>query len=223
MLKTPAKNLQNILSIFIFTILATYISACEGPPPETAPENTEAGPAVETISITKLNEDQVAQYIAIQQSIKQMMDNKRVIDTPENKLALSRFQDIEKHAIKEQGMPVAQYNQIKDIIIETQTNIKLEDYTRLNNKIINLLEQTLKRHEATRSRVKSKEELVLLDQHASEIREHIHTLKTTMDQYTDNSETMRFNRKIIKPYIDQLNALSNTPSLDRPESSQIND
>ena len=201
--------------MFLLVIVGFVLVACDiGNPETTATSNASSGDTT-TVAVPfiapvdgQLTEQQLLQYLSVKQSEKDLLSN---LPTKNQKAPLSSavtsYQDIERQAARLNKLTLAEYEWIKNTVINTRIKDQFMEYFALNNQIIALLENTLQRHEATKATLKNPEEIAILDSHVTEVKEHIETLKSQIEKYTDLTESDRHNVELVKKFEPQLRAL----------------
>jgi len=164
----------------------------------------------------KLQEKRVAQYITIRQQINREMksrtgtgDDAAVSGNTEAEIMLNtrHFDDIEKAVAVRNGMSYSEYLWVKETLITTQTQMWLQRYYELNNKIVNLLDGTLSRYHET-SDSNDKQERQKMDGYVEEMKQELSRLQERIPQHNKLSEAFLHNRDIVEKFKTDLDALN---------------
>jgi hypothetical protein len=204
------------ISKYSFVIIVTLmhaLSACDSEAPKTSGDtstnqNHGKSPPFVAPEDNRLTEHHVRQYLAVQNTEKELL-----ISQQENRLSDSaaegemRYQDIEQKAVQLNQLSLPEYEWIKNTVINSRIQQQFQEYFALNQQIIALLEGTLQRHETTKKDLKDPEEIAILDDHVSEIKGHIQTLKNQIEKYTNLSESEKHNIEMVKVFTAELEAI----------------
>ncbi|WP_455208740.1 hypothetical protein [Kaarinaea lacus] len=205
----------HIVIMLLMVITGFVLVACDIRNPETTATPNASSDDTTTVAASfiapvdgQLTEQQLLQYLSVKQSEKDLLSNLPTKD--QNKplsSAVTRYQDIERQAAQLNKLTLIEYEWIKNTVINSRIKHQFMEYFALNNQIIALLENTLQRHEATKATLKNPEEIAILDGHVTEVKEHIETLKSQIEKYTDLTESDRHNVELVKKFEPQLRAL----------------
>jgi hypothetical protein len=210
-------------SVFIALILVAQ-AGCNNRGPETGetPDKNSAEITETTFTVpehNQLTEQQVQQYLAVKDTEKEILSSqKKNLLNNTGDSDIMRYQDIEVKAAQINQLSLPEYEWIKNTVINSRIQAQFQEYFALNQQIISLLEGTLKRHEATKKDLKDADEIAILDGHVKEINEHIETLKTQIEKYTNLSESEKHNIEIVNKFRVQLEAVEK----DQLSSQKIN-
>jgi len=157
----------------------------------------------ESLDGDTLNEQQVLLYIEVKRREKQLLEINRNA-SPE----VSRhYEEIEKQAAQESSIRIEEYLWIKNNIIKTGTQAMLNDYFKLNNKIIALLKKTLARRMETRALTEVPEEVERIDIHINEIKQQLADLEFATNKYIDRTDAMNHNLQLFRKHKAQLESV----------------
>ena len=104
----------------------------------------------------QLNDRQILLYVAVKTTEQELLDNAPDGQSFSGRL---RYQDIEQLAAIKHGLSPHEYGWIKNTVINARIKAQFQEYFTLNSRIIRLLEDTLLRYEATKSKLQDAEEI----------------------------------------------------------------
>jgi hypothetical protein len=164
----------------------------------------------------KLTEQQVADYIAIRKKIiadvkAQKLVQKKAIEKNEHHESadaeVRHFDEIEMAAASSLEMSYKEFQWIKDTVIDTRTKMLLQQYYRLNHKILTLLDNTLTRYKEINGKTSEQQEQQTMNGYVAEIKQEIANLRSKMTDPDDRSEALEHNIVIISKYKKELESL----------------
>lgn len=159
----------------------------------------------------KLGEEQVLDYIAIQEKIKQRIKQREqqelknlISKSPEVERNFPYFDEIEKSAALETGLSYAEYIWVKDTIIKTRTAIWLKHYYEVNNKIVALLDKTLDRYNETSTTELDKLERQKMNGYVKEMKKELSSVQNKLNDTDHQPDAGKHNSELVAKYLSQL-------------------
>jgi hypothetical protein len=164
----------------------------------------------------KLTEQQVSDYILIRQKIITVIKAQKLakkMTMTEYKQGKSsdfdfrHFDEIELTAANSINMSYEEFLWIKDKVITAQTQLLVQRYYDLNNRIIELLDQTLTRYKEINSEELEQQEQQTMNGYVAEMEQEITNLRAKITDPNERSAALKHNIILVSKFNNELEAL----------------
>ena len=164
----------------------------------------------------KLSEQQVAKYIVIRkkiiadvktQKLAQKTANGKNEPNESTSIDLRHFDEIEIAAAKSFDMSYAEFQWVKDAVIDTQTQMLVQKYYQLNHRILTLLDETVTRYKEINSKEPEQQERQIMNGYVAEIKQEITNLRGKIAEPNESSEALAHNIVVMTKFKKELGSL----------------
>ena len=164
----------------------------------------------------KLSEQQVAKYIVIRkkiiadvktQKLAQKTANGKNEPNESTSIDLRHFDEIEIAAAKSFDMSYAEFQWVKDAVIDTQTQMLVQKYYQLNHRILTLLDETVTRYKEINSKEPEQQERQIMNGYVAEIKQEITNLRGKIAGSDESSEALAHNIVVMTKFKKELGSL----------------
>jgi hypothetical protein len=163
----------------------------------------------------KLTEQQIAGYVVIRHKIiadvkAQKLAKKMTIanNKPDQSPGLNfrHFDEIEKIAANSFNMSYDEFLWIKDNVITAQTQLLVQHYYYLNNRIITLLDQTLTHYEEHNNDKLQQHEQKIMNGYVGEMKQEMIHLRRKISDSEEGSAALEHNIALVNKFQNELEA-----------------
>lgn len=209
-------RLSKVLRLSIVLCFASVFHGCSRPADQNDGTNETGGPAFTIPQNGRLTEEQVKIYLAIREKViretkKQKQEKQNYLaefrEHPQYGNAFRYYDDIEKSAARSFNMSYEEYLWIKDTVISAQTSAMVRRYYELNNKIMHLLDKTLKRYHEINAEEQDRQERLKMDGYIKEMKSEMARLRDKMPDPDQQSKALDHNVALVVKYKNELDSI----------------
>ncbi|MGD8569058.1 MAG: hypothetical protein PVJ39_13300 [Gammaproteobacteria bacterium] len=209
-------RLNIVLRLSVVLLFTIVFYGCSRPADQNDGTNVTGGSTFTIPQDGKLTEKQVKYYIAIRKKVIQETKKQKLAkqnylaefrEHPEYGNEFRYYDEIEKSAARSFDMSYEEYLWVKDTIISAQTTVMVRRYYELNNKIMHLLDKTLKRYDEINAKEQDRQERLKMDGYVKEMKSEMADLRGKIPDPDQQPKALEHNVALIAKYKKELDSL----------------